>query len=233
MPITENIIYLPQAALLVKNLLNEPILANVTNLNSLGATMELESLHKNLALYKGTLAWFCHIQGNVPAYFIAMEERTDVDPNNYPTEPISEGLSCPDSFFNYNGGIDLSSVQKFLEDHTTDINSVSDYAVSKADVIEYSGSFMLNFPRDENDEPYNHYPFGFFEDGTDHDIENAFLGIPGIAYFRYYFGFDSRDRPNRLRLILVAVDKDGKNITRISPTGDYAPMIQKSWPPSN
>lgn len=79
----------------------------------------------------------------------------------------------------------------------------------------------------------NRYPYGFFENEINSDIRD-FLAQDGLEKVRYYFGIDSENqaynKTNAIRIILVGVDKEGKNL--IGTEKNRSPIIlQKSWPP--
>lgn len=79
----------------------------------------------------------------------------------------------------------------------------------------------------------NKYPYGFFENEINNDVRD-FLAQDGLEKVRYYFGIDSENqaynKTNAIRIILVGVDKEGKNL--IGTEKNRSPIIlQKSWPP--
>src|SRR5690606_24679733 len=77
---------------------------------------------------------------------------------------------------------------------------------------------------------FHKYPFAYFiseEDGKKY-FDN-FFNSGDVEYINYYVGFENRDYPNKLRLILIPADKEGNNIVAKDLTEDY--LLQKSWPP--
>ncbi len=47
---------------------------------------------------------------------------------------------------------------------------------------------------------------------------------------RFFFGYDEERTNDKIRLILIGVDKNGKNITQYKD-GSEPPMMERNWPP--
>jgi hypothetical protein len=231
-----------EAVKLVSNFVKE--LNPKQNKIPLGGTIEKDSLYgktKTLkfsrTLFKGNMAWMCWNEpsiGNYPKFFLAFEENDSyLDGAEVPFPDMTE-LMMPSNIFGYNNEI----ITDLISDHFIDIHTTSyrDALIDRdSEVLDLVQNFKDNGPKDQNKQPYNKYPYGFFKNSTNDIVD--FLRQPDIAFVRYYFGFDDTTQyhkeTNRIRIILIGVDKDGKNIT---PTGARATrtdvvMLQKSWPP--
>jgi hypothetical protein len=79
------------------------------------------------------------------------------------------------------------------------------------------------------------YPFTFFGEMSEDFQIRKMLSQPGAVGVRYYFGYQEKDDygkdlSNKIRVIMCAIDQDGKNI--LGTKGDDGDiMIEKSFPP--
>ncbi len=93
-----------------------------------------------------------------------------------------------------------------------------------------SADSLLDRYRDANGERYNNYMFGFFSVLHEAGFNDFVASAGPNGYIRYYFGYDERDRPNRIRIILMAVNAKGVNLA-IARVMDDPTSMQRSWPP--
>lgn len=181
---------------------------------------------------QGVLLWYCFRGGNEPQMFLALEHLRDYDPANLPRQPISQELAGPTHIFNNPLGRQAgeSSIREFLRTQSGDQPGWVTLASGQvAKYIASADSVFRKYP-DENGEKYNNYMFGFFSVRHEAGFD-AFLDRAGEnGYIRYYFGYDEKDKPNRIRIILMAVDAKGVNKS-YGRTADDGGSMQKSWPP--
>ena len=130
----------------------------------------------------------------------------------------------PDADFNYNlTEKDTASVRQF-------INAQNQMISSRNDSVEYirtkpiQDAFLVKFP-------VNRYPYGLFtESAVDNLIQQRdSSGNLVAAGIRYFYGLDARLEYNQIRLILIAVDQAGNNITQID--GRPAKIKERQIPP--
>jgi hypothetical protein len=181
---------------------------------------------------QGVLLWYCFKGGRNPQMFLALEQLKDYDPHNMPKEPASSELLVPSVVFknNLSGARSESAVREFLRNQTGDQASWITLAASEVKGYIKSADSLFQTVRDGQGERYNNYMFGFFS--VRHEAAfNEFLDTAGEnGYIRYYFGYDENDRPNRIRIILMAADARGVNAS-LSRTSDDGSTMQRSWPP--
>ncbi len=231
-----------EAVKLVSNFVNE--LDPQKNRIPLGGTIEKNSLYGKTrtlkfsrTLFKGNMAWMCWNEppiGNYPKFFLAFEENDSYLDGAEVPFPDMTGLMMPSNVFGYNS----ENVTDLLSNHFIDVQTTSyrDTLLDRdSEVLDLVQNFKEHGPKDQKGQLYNKYPYGFFKNSSNDIVD--FLNQPDIVYVRYYFGFDDvtqhHKETNRIRIILIGVDKDGKNIT---PTGTRSArtdvvMLQKSWPP--
>lgn len=184
---------------------------------------------------QGILLWYCFKGGSNPQMFLALEQLKDYDPANLPRSPISDVLLVPSVVFrnNLQGISDENSVREFLGSQTGDQPIWTTLAAAEVNRYILSADSLFNSVTDSQGERYNHYMFGFFS--VRHELGyDAFLDKAGEnGFIRYYFGYDEKDRPNRVRIILMAADSRGVNqaFVRTTHEEDGCGSLQKSWPP--
>lgn len=182
---------------------------------------------------QGILLWYCFKGGNNPQMFLALEQLKDYDPANMPTAPISNELLVPSTVFrsNLKGATGPGAVRDFLESQTGDLPGWTTLASSDVNRYILSADSLFNLATDSNGERYNRYMFGFFS--ARHEAGyNSFLDRAGEnGFIRYYFGYDEKDRPNRIRIILMAANSMGVNKSFSRTSDDPGGSLQRSWPP--
>jgi hypothetical protein len=218
------------AALLVSDALNNESLNKVLSSYSFGGTFPVK-LFRISPDSSGIILWSSFKGGKKPEFYLALEQLKSYDTTNLPKAPTSKNLARPLLLFKntmmkpYN----TSSVKKFIESQTIAKNGAT--SIDNASVVKNINSFdslMAAMP-DGNGKKYNEHPFSYFRESTDGTF-SKFLDQAGPnGFVRYYFAFDEKEKPNRIRVILVAVDAIGKNITSIN--GSEALILQKSVPP--
>ncbi len=190
------------------------------------------SAFKVAAANQGVLLWYCFKPGADPKLFLALEQLREYDPYNLPTHPISSELTVPTAIFQANPTT-LSSendVRDYLRQESGDRAGWETMPAEQVSRYVASADSLFGRHPDHNGEKYNNYMFGFFS--ARHEAAfNAFVESAGEnGYIRYYFGYDERDRPNRVRIILMAVNARGTNLTMARVSNDSSSM-QRSWPP--
>ncbi len=181
---------------------------------------------------QGVMLWYCFRSGPDPELFLALEQLREYDAHNLPRLPGSDVLTAPSAILRANAS-DLGS-EDAIRDHllaeTGDMPGL--VQVGAAEVGRYitSADSLFDRYRDAQGERYNNYMFGFFS--VLHEAAfNDFVASAGPnGYIRYYFGYDERDKPNRIRIILMAVNAKGVNLA-IARVMDDPTSMQRSWPP--
>ncbi|MBN7813106.1 hypothetical protein J0A68_19280 [Algoriphagus sp. H41] len=225
-------ISLEEAAKLILAFLNERNLIDLARNEAIGGTVSEAAIRGVGLEYFGCMGWYCRDNsGRFPKLFMAFEDGS-YKVGDVASEPRATTLFYPASTFTYSGRIDYDSVVDMLLSQQMPLSIPPDKEIDKDDV-----SFLLhNFPTDENEVPYNKFRCSFFENRgfVNRDVMD-FLGYTGLKAVRYYFGYDESDshkESNRIRIVLVGVDDEGKNIiTAEAPTTNTPRILQNSWPP--
>lgn len=224
------------AALLVSDALNNASLNKVLTSYSFGGTFPVK-LFRVSPDSSGIILWSCYKGGKKPEFYLALEQLKSYDTTNLPKAPTSKNLMRPQFLFKNTMARPYTTpaVKKFIENQVIPRNGAT--SIDNASVVKNINSFdslMAAMP-DGSGKKYNEHPFSYFRESTDGTF-SKFLDQAGAnGFVRYYFAFDEKEKPNRIRVILVAVDAAGKNITRTAATattsaGD-ALILQKSIPP--
>ncbi len=204
---------------------------------ALGGTLvkdRIDGTKENFKQYRGNMAWYCYNADATPPnpkLFISFEETNEYEEPKEVREPDLEILRCPsyESIFKYQGG----DIAAMLKSHQPQIGDPEDQSISKNSVIQLKNNF-LKHPKlgDKNKRPY-----GFFENKEIKDIEKL-IDFPGVEYIRYYFGYIPGKDTNEIRVILIGVDENRKNLLppeekkTVEELDDNDPLIlQTSWPP--
>jgi hypothetical protein len=184
--------------------------------------------------FKGVMAWFCTkgLFGNNP--FLVFEKKTNefVFPSTIAEllalEPTSDHLISANHRF---GNSFNREPRAFLIGHQD-----SGPSTNLGEGRRFVPGYLKKFLKKDAFRNLQSVAVGYLDNGQKgEDYFGQFLNqIPdGISYIRYYFGFDSDVKLNKIRFFLVAVDQSGKNITSINKAGitQDAIILQKSWPP--
>lgn len=195
---------------------------------------------KALEIFRGNMAWFCYNtkMEDYPKLFLSFEYSNEYEPDNIPDRPDSDNLVCPiaDSVFQYKEdgqGIESLLRTQELKNPNAPVDQIISLEKVKEFTENYKGHSILGTR-------LNQHPCGFFENAEHQDI-SRFMAQDGLKYIRYYFGYGKSDKyeNSRIRVVLIGVDRYGKNIV---PNGlDERPddkndepipiILQKSWPP--
>lgn len=189
--------------------------------------------------YRGNMAWFCHdinTDPENPELFLAFEETNEFEIGEVIDEPDNDWLIRPSkqAIFTYGGEV----IETMLRTHQFPVGATIDQVISKADVKSLKEQYKKHSTLGTK---LNIHPYGFFENYYVKEVE-LFLDQDKLEYVRYYFGYsDSNNYQGaKVRIVLVGVDKNGKNIVPINlnakrnindSTDDTPIILQKSWPP--
>lgn len=193
----------------------------VASNKALGGNLEKGTFNQAITSEKdGMAAWFCWNDGtnsNFPSFFMAFEAITDYSKTNGLSQPENNSLIAPGSTFTFSG----SNKGSVLNHHSSDVNSIDNSVISKANVVTMNENFVVEFNENTS------YPYSFFNSIDDDDLED-FVNQNDLEYIAYFFGYSNEEKysNNKLRLILTPLDGDGKVITSAN-----AIYLQKSWPP--
>lgn len=214
------------AAILISDLYTIPALGNLATTYALGGTFSVNSFNVGKDS-SGVMLWSCFKPGPAPELFLALERLKQYDNRNPPTTPVSKTLSRPDfTFRDNNPQHNAPAIRQYIE--TQVISKNGSTAIDEATVVRHIHSFdslQATLP-----EKYNAYPFSYFQRNDDGVFEKFLDQARPNGFVRYYFGYEEKEIPNKIRVILVAVDSTGKNIVSIESKGD-AVIMQKGAPP--
>jgi len=227
---------LDSAAILVSDMLLIPTLNKMANSFAAGGTFPAR-LFRVSPDSSGIILWY-GFDPHSREVFLALEQLKNYDVANMPKYPTASKLVRSASIFTrtITSPVDRLSIKtQFQNERITD-NEVQ--SIDNATLRKRMNSFdsLLRTMPDGKGEKYNQYLFSFFHDSRDGTFDNFLDQAGRNGYVRYYFGYDERDKPNRIRVILVAVDADGRNVTSINAGGRTndegdGVTLQKSWPP--
>lgn len=219
-------ISLDSASLLVSNILNIPALNKVVSSYALGGTFPVKSF-RVLPENSGIILWSCVTEGKNPELFLALEQLKSYDTARLPKSPASQSLMRPQFLFKnaMTAPYTAASARKFIEGHT--ITKNGELPITNGEVV--NGMDGFNLLMGTMPERYNKYPFSYFRESEDGTFKQFLDQAGENGFVRYYFGFNETEKVNLIRVILVAVDAAGKNITSIN--GGEALILQRSWPP--
>lgn len=181
------------------------------------------------ATNEGLLMWYC-FNATTKQLFMAVEPYQHYDTANLPRTPIQPVLRMPETTFLYTGASPSEKdVKEFiLNQKITGTSSDIDNAM----VTRYVNSFdsLMNTYTDEVGKVYQAYPFNYFIWGADYKTFASWAGKDG--FIRYYLGYGEQYKPNRIRIVLIATDKDGNTITGGMELNDGGGQgLQTGWPP--
>lgn len=185
------------------------------------------------AANQGVLLWYCFKGGAHPELFLALEHLREYDPHNLPTRPISAELTVPTVIFRSNA-IALSSendIHEYLRAETADQPGWETMPAEQVNRFVAGADSLFGRHPDSNGERYNHYLFGFFSARHEAAFDSFVESAGENGYIRYYFGYDERDRPNRIRIILMAANSRGVNLSAAKVGVHMEGCLQRSWPP--
>ncbi|OOG73812.1 hypothetical protein [Algoriphagus sp. A40] len=226
-------ISLDEAAHLILSFLREPRLGDLAFSAAIGGTVLKSAIKKEAGMiYNGSMAWYCRNlvgPGYLPELFLAFEDGS-YEVAKVPRAPTSEKLIYTGRPFTYKREITMSEVLDMLKHD--EIPLVADLEINKADVM----NCINRLPSDDFGDPYNKFPCSFFENrGVVNRDMDDFLSNGALKAVRYYFGYDtsySHTKSNRIRVIFVGVDQDGRNIVGAdNQTMVTSRLVQNSWPP--
>lgn len=198
----------------------------------LGGTFTRPTFDKlvNVPDFSGIMLWFCYDDATAQI-FLAIESKTNFV---YPKkdeqavanlQPIGTGMNgnlfIPTQFF----GQKIDDVTEvFLRSHTLSGPTTDD----ELDLVSV-GTLNKKFLGHPLLGPHQKYGHAYFENTNNEVVD--FINQADVRYIRYYFGYDSMDKPNYIRVILVPVDRKGKSIEIKLDRVTGADLLQKSWPP--
>lgn len=193
-------------------------------------------------VYKGLAFWHCWKSGDTledSEHFLAFEVNDNLilDPN-YPQQyPDADILARPFEIIKKPS----VSINELLKASSDKFDPTSGEKIIKkgfsygeeGTVHRMSSDFITDGPR-RIFTPYNQKPFGLFENRIYSREVEEFIDQEGLEYVRYFFGFNRETEINTIRVILIGVDKNGKNMlpsVKDKVEGGDIIMLQNSWPP--
>ncbi len=213
-----------ETARLISDLLQKTTLNNISKGISIGGVFNADQFRLQPGM-NGVLLWFCYNPGpsDLPGFFMSVEQI----PQYQGIVPVpGPNVIRPVNVFTYTeNDIDPQTVKSYLLRQPS-IRSNTGLPIPAGEVSNLATNFksLMTIASDVYSDPYCVYPFSFFGETPSHEIQQ-FLD-QGAVSVKYFFGYDESERPNRIRVILIAVDSNGNNIL-----GSSAIMLQKSFPP--
>lgn len=213
-----------ETARLISDLLQKTTLNNISKGISIGGVFNADQFRLQPGM-NGVLLWFCYNPGpsDLPGFFMSVEQI----PQYQGIVPVpGPNVIRPVNVFTYTeNDIDPLTVKSYLLRQPS-IRSNTGLPIPAGEVSNLTTNFksLMTIASDVYSDPYCVYPFSFFGETPSHEIQQ-FLD-QGAVSVKYFFGYDESERPNRIRVILIAVDSNGNNIL-----GSSAIMLQKSFPP--
>jgi hypothetical protein len=211
---------------LMVNYVKDTPLMQITDYN-FGGTFPKDVIYTPGESYVGVRLWFCYDDQGGPnrKLFLAAEK---IPSFSFPTEqdePFQQTLTTIDKSLSFHptGSVDLGDALYHIRKNPEPNGKT--VPISKNDVIKFSKAFKLKMDSEPSMKDYINYTYCFFIFDNDKDFE-ALLKPTGADYVRYYFGFDSKSKTNKIRVVLAAADANGKVFAKSSDI-----FLQKSIPP--
>lgn len=213
------------AAMLISDLYKVPSLENLASTYALGGTFPVSQFNVGKDS-SGVILWFCFKAGTSPELFLALERLKEYDIKNPPKEPVSKVLAKPDfTFKDSDPQHDVPAIERYLESQVSTKNASG--PIDNATVVRHIHSFdslQATLP-----EKYNTYPFSYFQRNDDGVFEKFLDQARPNGFVRYYLGYNEKEIPNKIRVVLIAVDAAGRNI--INMDEETAVILEKATPP--
>jgi hypothetical protein len=222
-------------AVLISNMLAIPALNRMAGAFAAGGTFPAH-LFRVSSDSSGIILWY-GFDPKTNEVFLSLEQLKNYDVYNLPTGPAGRTLIRPATFTNPAiKQVDRTSVRARLKSEVITTNEIRE--IDNTTLRRHMSSFdsLLSTMPDSKGVKHNQYLFSFFHNNRDGVFEKFLDQAGKNGYVRYYFGYDEHDVPNRIRVILVAVDAQGRNVTRINASGrtngdEDAVTLQRSYPP--
>lgn len=181
---------------------------------------------------QGVMLWYCFRPGANPELFLALEQLKEYDPHNLPRLPVSPVLTAPSAILRASAGMlgSEEAIRGQLNAAGGDNSTLVQISAAEVGRLITSADSLFDNHRDTYGERYNNYMFGFFSALHEAAFTDFVESAGENGYIRYYFGYDERDKPNRIRIILMAVTANGVNKATARVMDDPTSM-QRSWPP--
>lgn len=172
---------------------------------------------------RGTRSWYmCPGNGNLfamenPDFITVAFETAYIRDTYHPErEPKSNELyTCKQESLIFMEP--AKSVSQFLREFSGSLPTELIVTGNDADV------FAANFAKNYS---CNNTSVAFFINDDDEYAVNEFIQNSGIKSVRFFYGYDLKMEKDNIRLILIAVNDDMKNII-----DENAVILDKSWPP--
>jgi len=223
------------AVTLVSNFVNNAVLGQIATDKALGGTIDKNSFQNQVPVQgfeSGKMAWFCWDENNEPAhhpFFLAFEQFDKFTDNPFPDEPEHDNLQIAAEQFTYSQGQDVA---KMLQTQSQSLANPINKDISKSDAIPFINYFGTSFPASSSNTPFNQESFCFINSeipqGEEKSEWEEFVTQPDLVAIRYYFGLDESSTVNKIRIIYIGVDANGRNM--ISNDVNSALIINKGTP---
>jgi hypothetical protein len=230
-----HLISFQEAVTLVTNFADHPILGPIANNKALGGTIDRDSFQNQVShngFQCGKMAWYCwNEDASAPfhPFFLAFEQYNKYTNNPYPEEPEHGTLQAPRSIFKYTSGQDITNL---LKTHQQSLSNPINRDISKTQVKDHVKDFGLDFPNDSANNAFNEEPFGFINSEDPGNGQQShwekFISQPGLEAIRYYLGYDETLTVNKIRIVYIGVDINGKNMIPLDVNN--ALIIDKQFP---
>jgi hypothetical protein len=217
-------INLGEATKLIKSYLKQPLLPNKKQ-QTVGGILPTSTFKlgdDTPGKKAGILLWFCYDGTKI---FVALDKIDHYDENNTPKaqDIKSDFLPISDALFYLTDNDDVIKNDILGTPRTTEVSYKS-----KEQIQKYNEMFLAL--KDTAGRPYCNYGYSCFANNEPQHYA-AFLALSDNGFVRYYFGYDENEMSNnRIRVILVACDKNGNKIKPKKQEQDPS-LVETSWPP--
>lgn len=182
-------------------------------------------------LEEGIMMWYC-LDPLVQKFYLAIE-RAEI--SKLPLAP-GDIQFMSDKLTKY----DEPNIDVFLQtDNEIPVTPIEHLKKQTEDRMKLFTDFLMSkYP----DNRLKQLPHAFFQNNKNEDTPDDPRGLlqqlceqPGTKYIRYYFGCDSKQPSNKIRVLLFSVDERGKNILEVPDKDNKlksALVLQRSVPPA-
>jgi hypothetical protein len=217
----------------IEAILNHEKLGSIIEL-SIGGSMPKEDFFssKLTDTNSGVMMWYCYNGENSltpePRLFLAAETMYLDEINNKALG--NQKLTTPTAIFSYDGNKNSQGVNAYLREASLQpFMYAFPMGIKEMSAADLNQSFA-EMQKDAQGENFNTRTWAYFQNNKEdeHDSEGLLTQLvnqENAVYIHYYFGYDETAfGKNRIRVILIAADKDHQNIMNV--------IVQRSTPPA-
>ncbi|MBS1681755.1 MAG: hypothetical protein JST48_08600 [Bacteroidetes bacterium] len=202
----------------------------------------------------GVMLWFCYDSTKTSEeFYVALEQVDKYDSTHFDRLPrfaTTNQIIKPYIFlYPKKENTDTPAVRKHVIEDRCLLPQPKPGVAYKFDTLDSAtvNKSIKNFKRKMkfiSNPIYCEYSFSVFTENNhpasntkDHILSDFLYKIDGVGgYVKYYFAYEEKDKKgndlkNKIRLVLVAVDKEGKKIKPKRNGNGDGTTVEDSWPP--